>query len=218
MSDEPMPPEGQEPEDEHTPEPERQEEEPFDRERAMATITKLREFERQAKKLARERDELAKRIKEREDADKTDAERQAERLAALEAERLTWEAERQDYRLRLAVYSRAADLGIADADLALAALDRAAIEWSEDGAPANLEEVLNDLLDRKPLLRGEKRPPRKPSIDAGAGAQERRGPSLTAEELEWAKRLEMSPEQYAAYKQAKTLDDYRRLRERQKTE
>lgn len=187
--------------------------EEFDRDRAMATINKLREKEKQGKADARRADEAEAKLKALEDAQKSEAERQAERLAALEAKESTWAAERQDLELRLAVHSLAESAGIADVDLALAALDRSKVEWA-DGSPTNLAEVVESLLDAKPLLRKGGRRTTTSSTDAGAGGKPGPAPQLTAEELAMAQRMGMTPERYAAMRGVTTVADYERLRQK----
>ena len=192
------------------------EEETFDKDRAMATITKLREIEKDGKRAAKELADAHAKLKALEDEKLSDQERQTQRLAELESLATARDTEVQDMRLRLAVYSRAADVGLADADLALAALNRSKIEYGDDGAPTNLDDVLTALLDEKPILRvaGSKKKPA--SNDAGAGSEKGEGPTLTAAQLAMAKRLDMTPERYAAFGGASTLADYERLREAKK--
>jgi hypothetical protein len=69
-----------------TPEtPETPVEEPFDKDRAMATINKLRETEKQAKKDAKELEQLKADKKQREEAEMTESQRNAKRAEELEA-------------------------------------------------------------------------------------------------------------------------------------
>lgn len=186
--------------------------EPFDPERAKATITKLREKEKQGRADARRADEAEAKLKAIEDAQKSDAQKQAERLAAYEAKEATWASERQGLELRLALYGMADSAGIADVDLALAALDRSKVEWA-DGRPTNLAEVVDELLEAKPLLRKGGRRTTTSTTDAGAGRTPGPTPDLNAEELAMAQRLGMTPERYAAMRGVTTVADYERLRQ-----
>jgi hypothetical protein len=115
-------------------------------------------------------------------------------------------------RLKLAVYSRQNDLGIADADLAIAALDRAKVEWDDNGEPSNLDDVLNDLLERKPLLKGKAAVKKPGGTDARDGASAGPKPALSAEELAMARSTGMTPEEYAKWATVKTIDDYEKTR------
>lgn len=192
----------------------------FDRDRAMATIRKLRAEVKDAKAQAKRVDELEKKLQEREDADKTEEQRRAERLAALETEQAESTRKLRDLRLQLAVHERAAELEIADPALAVAALDRAKVAFDDDGDPTNLDEILRATLDRHPALKatatgGAGGGGRKSGgTDGGSGGTGSQGPSLTAEELDAAKAMGMSPERYAAFKGGRSIDDLRAAREK----
>lgn len=180
--------------------------EPFDKDRAMATILKLREAEKAGKSAARERDDLAAKLKEYEDREKTDAQKQAERLAAYEAQERQWAEERRVMNLRIAVLAKQGELGIIDPELALLALDRSKIEFDKEGQPQNVTEALTALLEAKPILKGKAATPVAPNVNPGAGAQDSgTPPSLTPEELVVAKMAGMSPEDYAKAKGANTI-------------
>ena len=186
----------------------------WDYERGMATITKLREEAKAAQKEARRAAELEARLKEVEDRTKTEEEKRAEKLAEYERTEAARQMELQDMRLRLAVHEKAASLGVADAELAYAALNRSEIEYDQDGDPTNIEDILKATLERHPALRATGVPaPRAGGTDGGGGGHKGAGPSLTAEELEAARVLEMEPERYAAFKGVKTEEDYRKARE-----
>jgi colicin import membrane protein len=183
----------------------------FDKDRAMATIRKLREAEAQGKKDAKALADAQARLRELEQAKMSEDERREVRLKELEAETADKESKLRDQYLRLGVYDLQQELGIADAELAQAALDHSKIEW-EDGKPTNLKSLLDDLLERKPLLKGE--PPKKTSeggtggTDGGSGGGQSKPPALTAEQLEWCKITNTSPEDYARQLQVQTVDDY----------
>lgn len=188
----------------------------YDIERAMNTIRTLREKEKEGTRAAKERDDALARLKALEDEKLSADERREKRLSELESEKLTWAQQRQEMTLRLAVYSASPRLGVADADLALAALDRARIEYGADGQPTNLDEALNALLEAKPILKAkpaEKEPSQSAGTNAGDGRREVKAPSLTAEELEMAKAVGMTPERYASMKGVQTFEDYQRVRE-----
>lgn len=187
----------------------------FDKDRAMATIHKLREAEKEGKRAAKERDDLTKRLKQLEDAQLSEQEKQTQRLTELEAEKLGWAAERQEMRLRLAVHAKAGVLGVADTDLALAALDRTKIEYGDDGEPSNVTDVLAALLEAKPLLKGKPAAAAVPSTNAASGQTPVPAPALTADELAAANILKMDAGQYAAMKNVSTIDEYQALRAKQ---
>lgn len=198
------------------PAPPSDEGEPFDEERAMATIRNLREVEKQAKKDAKRLADLEAKLKGIEDADKTELEKAQAKVAELEQASQTAASERRDLVLRAAVNERAVALGIASPRLALAALDRDAVTFDDAGQPTNLDEALTALLEREPVLKGAPQPPTSVSLNAGSGSGGQRPPDLTAEELQAASALGMTPERYAAYRNVATVSDYQKQREREK--
>ena len=105
-------------------------------------------------------------------------------------------------------------LGIVDADLALAALDRSTLEYDENGNPKNIADVLLALLEAKPILKGVATTTTVTGkLNAGDGQGGGKKPSLTAEELEAAARYGMTVEAYAAFKDVSTYEEYRQARE-----
>jgi hypothetical protein len=76
---------------------------------------------------------------------------QAERRD-FDRDRAAFQAEQQDFRLRQSVSSLATQLGFIDPEDAYVHLDRAAIEYTDDGKPRGLERMLRDILTRKPHL------------------------------------------------------------------
>lgn len=199
--------------DQPNPEPET-DEEPWDKARGMATINKLRDEIRDLKAAKKRSSDLEKKLRELEDANKTEEQRRVERLAELEAAETARTGELRNLKLRLAVYQKAGELGITDPDLAVAALNNADVAFDENGDPGNLDDVLAGLVDKHPALKGggTAKKAAAAATDAGAGNTPKKGPALTGEELQAAADLGMSPERYAAFKDAKTLDDYQRIR------
>ncbi len=194
---------------EPTPDPTPDAEDVFDKDRAMALISKLRPYEKAATVEKARADKLAAELKEIQDRDKSEEERRSERLAVLEAEKTGWDTERQAYALKVAVYSQATALGIADADLALAALDRSKVEYDDSGSPSNIADVLLALLEAKPLLKAATAPQiAGTGINAGAGVQNGKRPDLSADELEMAARLGMTADEYASYKGGRSIGDF----------
>lgn len=190
------------------------EDEAFDKDRAMSTIQKLREEVKAAKADVKKTKDLEAKLKEIEDAQLSDQERVAKERDDLAAEKAAWEQERQTTNLKLAVYAQATPLGIVDADLALAALDRSKLEYDETGTPKNIADVLLELLEAKPILKGSaSTASRTGSTDAGGGQGGGKAPALTAAELEAAQKLGMTPESYAAMRDVQTVDDYSKARE-----
>lgn len=189
----------------------------WDHERGMATIVKLRDELKAAKAEGRRVAELEAKLTAIEDAEKTELQRAQDQLAAHEAEKKQWATERRDTLLKLAVHTKAAELGITSPTLALAALkDAGSVEYDDQGQPSNLDDALTALLEAEPALKGTVKP-RPADLNAGDGGGGTPPPALTADQLAWATRLGMTPEQYAAYSTGgpTTLQDFQRIREKQ---
>lgn len=129
--------------------------EPFDRDRAMATIRKLREEAKAAVKQLKEVDALKARLQEYDDAKLTEQERTAKRLQQLEAELEFERTERRERTNRYEVQLRAAALGIVDPDAAVKLLDWGRLEYDADGAPKDVDAALKELLTQRPYLGGQ---------------------------------------------------------------
>lgn len=113
-----------------------------ERDEARREAAKYRSQVRQFEQAA----EAAKR------AGESEQERYQRERADFERERAAFASERQDFQLRQAVASAATALGFIDPDDAYAHLDRAAIEWSDDGNPRGVDRQLRAILERKPHL------------------------------------------------------------------
>ena len=131
----------------------------FDKERALATIKKLREFEKQAKGQAKELDELRVKVKADDDAKLTETERLRKRTEELEAAVKAREAalaEREaaitEQRRANLVMRHAATLGAHDAgdyNILAAVAD---INPTDTNAERDIKQVLADLKKAKPYL------------------------------------------------------------------
>lgn len=168
--------------------------------------------ERTARRDAERRAKAAeKALKEKEDAELSEAQKQAKRLADLEAEKATWEQERQTVYLTAAVSDLSPKLGLVDVDAVTRLLDRSAVEFDESGRPTNAEELVRALVRSKPYLAGG-RPQPPVGTNATEGTTSGPAPVLTADELEAAKATGMSPERYAALKGVRTVEDWQATR------
>ena len=185
---------------------------PYDEERALRLIAQLRAEVKEDKADKRRAAELETELQTIRDAQLSEEQRTAQERDRLLAEQQTWQREKRDTTLKLAVYGQQTALGIADADLAIAALDHSQVEWSDDGQPTNLEGLLTDLLERKPLLKGAPVKPAPPTSDGGKGSGSQPPPALTAEEAEFATANGIPLERYAQMKQVKSIDDFTALK------
>lgn len=97
--------------------------EAFDKDRALATIRKLREQEKASKSLERDHAQLKAQLKLLEDAKLSDAEKAAKRLQELEAERETWQREKRELAMRQAVTDAGRRLRAIDPELVYRLID-----------------------------------------------------------------------------------------------
>ncbi len=112
-----------------------------------------------ARKLRSEANSLRKRLKEfedaekaRADADKTESERTAEKLATLERERDAERAARQAMSLQIATAGVARKLNFRDPEIAHRLVDGDQVEFDDGGTPTNIEKLLSDVAKRHPSL------------------------------------------------------------------
>lgn len=183
----------------------------FDRDRAMHTIRTLRQEVRQYKSQAAQSAALEQRLREIEDAEKTELQKARERAAELEQAHAQATERVRQANLKAAVYDIANDLGLASASLALRAIDRDKLDWDDADAPTNLHDLLTELAEEEPALKAKTARTPRTNATGGAGGQE--PPALTAEQLEWAARTGMTPDEYRQAMNMRTLDDWERTRE-----
>ncbi len=122
--------------------------EPFDRARAMDTIAKLRDFEKQAKAQQRELDALRAEKKKADDAQLSEAEKWRKEADEARARVAELETERQAQTVRAAIERAAQQAGIADTDAAYRLIDLADIQTDEQGRVTNAETLVKKLLTR----------------------------------------------------------------------
>jgi TolA-binding protein len=188
---------GQEPEHVEQPEtgdqPETSEttdDEPFDRERAMSTIRKLRDIEKnkdrelgdlrtqleqvQAQLQQHEDEKLSEQDKIQRRADEAEA-----KVAELETGSATREREYQETISDLRIEIEAAKQAFNDPLDAVRMIDRAALEYDDDGTPTNVGELLDKLVKDKPYLIASKAsgngvPPVPEATEPGVSDEEKR--------------------------------------------
>lgn len=169
--------------------------------RAKALIDKLREKEKEGDKAAKALKDAQARLDAIEAEKLTEAEKvQKERDDAI-AKAQAAETTLREQAIKLAVYGQRDALGLASADLAIAALDRSKVEFDAEGQPSNIEALLTALIEREPILKGTPAKPAIPATDGGAGGGGK-APELTADELEAARLTGMTPERFSVVKAA----------------
>jgi hypothetical protein len=125
----------------------------FDKDRALATIRTQREKELKLEAELKELRGLKSRLKtledekrERDDADKSEADRLKSQLATAEQKYIDAARELQDTRIRQSIERAAAKAGAADPDDVYRLLDPSALEINDEGRLVNAEKLVADLL------------------------------------------------------------------------
>ena len=124
---------------------------PFDADRAQRTIDAQRDEIKALKAAQKDLAAAQARLKEIDDASKSETERLASKATEAEQKLAAAEQRAADLALRMAVERAARKLGFIDEDDAYRLLDREAVE-DKDGEPANVEDLLKALAKAKPHL------------------------------------------------------------------
>lgn len=176
-------------------------------------LAKLRHSERENKRLAKEAQrasDLDRKLQEIADSEKTELEKAQARVAEMEQAQEQHRADRRQDHLELAVHRATSELGLADADVALALIRQEPVEYGDDDRPTNVTELLTDLAERKPLLKATQPSggagPRR-VLDGDGGTRRTPPPQLTQEEIEAAKALGYTdPAEYVRDRDHRTMD------------
>jgi hypothetical protein len=115
---------------------------------------KLEAARREAIAERKERQALAAKVKEYEDAKLTEAEKSSKRIAELEASNSTLEATLADLRSRDALVAAASKAGALYPDAVARMADRSKLEHDGDGAVKNADAVVAELLKSYPAMFG----------------------------------------------------------------
>jgi len=204
--------------EEETPETEEIEEisspdDDFDKDRALATIKKLRSEIKGLKprlKRVEELEALEADRKKAEEARKEAEMTEAEKLKGqLEEERTKAERAEQRARemlIRAEFAAEAAKQGMSDPSDAYILADKSEVDVNDLGAVEGVTEAIKDLIATKPYLIGKRQAP---SVDGGAGSTERSKTieKLTTEEIQIARKMGLTPEQYAQSKKAASTQE-----------
>lgn len=127
-------------------------EESFDKDRALATIRKLRETERAAKAQAKEYEALKAKVQEHETAQLSEKEKADKRADEAEKKAQAAETRVKTVSLRASVERHAHKLNVIDDDAAYRLLDLTAVEYDDNGEPQNVEALMKVLVKDRPYL------------------------------------------------------------------
>ena len=127
----------------------------FDKDRALSTIRKLRDKEREQRAQLKELEALKVEKRQREEAEKSEAERLKEQIAESERKAAALERELQDARTRQTIERVASKAGAADPEDVYKLLKSESFEFDDDGNLTNVETLVKDLLKDKPYLTGK---------------------------------------------------------------
>jgi len=168
------------------------EEEPFNRERAMATIAKQREEIKKIK--ADHQRQIEANEKARKEAEMTEIQKAQAKTQELETKLAEYESEMQELRLRHAVERAAGAMKFINPDEAYKLADLSAIEFDEEGKldAEAIDTALKALAKRSPYLleQGETQPKEKKAPDIGA-TPGRAGTGVNKDQLTEEKQQEL---------------------------
>jgi len=150
-----------------------------------------------AEKLA----EMVNTTKQAEQARLSEAEKLRKELETANAKAAQAEERARRRLLEASFVAEATAQGVRFPDTALPLADVSAVKISEDGSVDGVREAIKALVDAGKLVMRDR--PQAPSTDARAGGGQKpteRTAALTEAELQVAKRLGLTPEEYQKYK------------------
>lgn len=92
------------------------------------------------------------KLKGFEDRDKTESEKQVERIRELEASLDTQQGIQMESRLEIAAYAAARKLGYRSPEIAYRLIAPVEVDFDDDGKPTNVADLLADIAKREPYL------------------------------------------------------------------
>lgn len=171
-----------------------------------ATIARLQADLKQANSESAQRRRRLKELEEaeqaRQQAEMTETEKLKAELAEAKKQAESANLKAKETLIRSAFVSEASKLGVAHPEDVYLLADRSTISVDDQGQIDGVAEVVKALVDagRVPLA-GK---PKAPNLDGGAGGGDRGSAQvkLTADEVEVARRMGLTPERFAAQKAA----------------
>jgi Phage minor structural protein GP20 len=123
---------------------------PWDPERAGETIAQLREFEKQAKELARRNTELEASNKAHEEAKLSETEKLSKHNSELEQKNLVLEQQLQQSRVGTALRDAASKAGARYPETVVKLVDFAGLSFDEEGHPKDVDKVIETIAKSYP--------------------------------------------------------------------
>lgn len=151
--------------------PAAQVEEPFDKERAMETIKKLRAFEKIAKDQARQLAEYQAKEQKAQRASLSQVEQWKAQAAEAQAAHDQLAQEIATLKLRQAIEREAAKLGFVNPEDAYLLADVTGLEMDDAGKIEGVEDALKELLKTRPYLAKSENQTRTVNINAGGAGK-----------------------------------------------
>lgn len=138
----------------------------------------------------------------RQQAAMTETDRLKAEIEQAKAEAAKAQAQARETLIRAAFVAEAAKAGVAHPEYAYPLADRSAVDVDDTGAVTGATEAVKALVDAGGLALSGRQPA--PNLDGGAGGGDRGKPAvkLTPDELEIARRMNVTPERYAENKAA----------------
>lgn len=147
---------------------------------------------------AKERDDAAAKLKTLEDAQLSEADKLKKQAEEATGKVTAAEARVRETLTRMEIERTARRLNIVDEDAAFRLLDASAIQYGEDGAPKNVQTLLEALVKAKPYLVGAEG-------GAAGGGSSNPGRGRGGGELTKADLAKMTPQQISLLPQDKVL-------------
>lgn len=145
--------------------------------RARSDAAKYRQQLRDTQKTVKE---LQEKVQADDDAKKSELQKLTERTQSLESQVREKDGRVKSLSLENAVVKRASGMGIVDPDAAYRLLDADAVEYDDNGKPTNIEDLLKDLVEAKPYLRGKANDPDNPKSKSDTSTTLPNGKKKTA--------------------------------------
>lgn len=145
----------------------------------------------------------AEKWEEHEQEQKSELEKAQDRADKAEAATAAALQHAQETLIRGAFIAEAAKAGAAHPEDAYSLADRTSVSVDDQGAITGVTEAVTSLIEEKRLVMSGK--PAAPSLDGGKGggtrASDQATKDLTEEELAYARKMGLTPEQYQKHKQ-----------------